>query len=87
MKRGSHMAVRKTAGKKTAGKIAAKKAAVKPAAKKKVAKKPAPKKTAMKEGNRYVCRVCGLGVTVDTACGCVETAHLICCEKPMKAKK
>jgi hypothetical protein len=86
------MAVGKTARKKTTGKTAARKAAAKPAAKKKVAKKPAPKKTVakkavMKEGSRYVCRVCGLGVTVDTACGCVETAHLICCEKPMKAGK
>jgi hypothetical protein len=83
MKRGNHMAVGKTARKKTTGKAATKKVA---------AKKPAPKKTAakkatMKEGSRYVCRVCGLGVTVDTACGCVETAHLICCEKPMKAGK
>jgi cell division septation protein DedD len=81
MKRGNHMAVGRTAKKKTTGKTAAKK---------KVARKPAPKKTvakkaAMKEGSRYVCRVCGLGVTIDTACGCVETAHLICCEKPMKA--
>jgi hypothetical protein len=92
MKRGNHMAVRKTAKKKTTGKTAAKKAAVKPAAKKTIARKPVAKKTAakkaaMKEGSRYVCSVCGLGVTVDTACGCVETAHLICCEKPMKAGK
>jgi hypothetical protein len=92
MKRGNHMAVQKTVRKKMTRKTAAKKAAAKPAAKKKVAGKPTSKKTvakkaAMKEGNRYVCRVCGLGVTVDTACGCVETAHLICCEKPMKAGK
>jgi hypothetical protein len=96
------MAIAKTAKKKTAAKTAAKKAATKTVAKKAApgktvakktaAKKAAPRKTAgkkaaMKEGSRYVCGVCGLAVTVDTACGCVETAHLICCEKPMKPRK
>jgi hypothetical protein len=31
--------------------------------------------------------VCGMVVSVDTACGCVDTCDLICCEKPMKLKK
>jgi hypothetical protein len=92
MKRGNKMAVGKTAKKRTTGKASAKKATAKTAARKVTAKKTAPRKTlakkaAMKEGSRYVCRVCGLAVTVDTACGCTETAHLICCEKPMKAGK
>jgi len=59
---------------------------------KKVVKKTAVKRTAkktagVKKGSRYSCGVCGLAVTVDTACGCAEAAHLICCERPMKMKK
>lgn len=65
----------------------AKKAAVKTASKRSSAKKTAKKTAGVKEGSRYSCGVCGLVVTVDTACGCAETAHLICCEKPMKMKK
>jgi hypothetical protein len=82
---------------KTSAKTVAKKGAVKTVAKKTVAKKIAVKKTAvkatakktagMKKGNRYSCVVCGLAVTVDTACGCPETAHLVCCETPMRMKK
>jgi hypothetical protein len=71
--------------KKTVKKVAKK--AVKTAAKKTVAKKTAKKTTAMKKGSRYGCSVCGLAVTVDTACGCAEATHLICCDKPMKAKR
>lgn len=73
---------------KISKKVASKKTAVKTAAKKTVAKKTVVKKAAgMKAGNRYACGVCGLAVTVDTACGCAETAHLICCERPMKVKR
>ncbi len=55
---------------------------------KKTATERTAKKTAgVKEGSRYTCGVCGLAVTVDTACGCAETAHLICCERPMKIKR
>ena len=35
----------------------------------------------------YECEVCGLAVTVDEDCGCVETCDIICCGTPMKAKK
>jgi len=87
----------KVMAKATSGKTVAKKAVVKTVAKKTVAKKIAVKKTAvkatakktagMKKGNRYSCVVCGLAVTVDTACGCPETAHLVCCETPMRMKK
>jgi acyl transferase domain-containing protein len=67
---------------KTSKKTATKKATVKTAAKKTT------KKTGgMKRGSKYACGVCGLAVTVDTACGCAETAHLVCCEKPMRAKR
>jgi hypothetical protein len=39
------------------------------------------------KGSKYTCGVCGMVVSVDTACGCVETCDLICCAKPMKLKK
>ena len=78
----------KTGTKRAAVKTAAKKTtAKKTAARKPAARKPAKKAAGMREGSRYVCGVCGLAVTVDTACGCAETAHLICCEKPMKMKR
>ena len=72
---------------KTSKKKVVKKTAAKTAAKKTPAKRTIKKAVGMKKGNRYSCGVCGLAVTVDTACGCAETAHLICCEKPMKMKK
>jgi hypothetical protein len=53
--------------------------------KKKVVKRVA--KKAVKEGDAYKCSVCGLAVTVDEVCGCVDTCDIICCEKPMKPKK
>jgi hypothetical protein len=86
------MAQAKTAGRtgarKAAGKTAPKKSVTKKtSAKKTVARKTAKKAAGMKEGSRYVCGVCGLAVTVDTACGCAGTTHLICCEKPMRAKR
>ncbi len=72
---------------KTSVKKGSKKTAVKTAAKKTPAKRTATKKAGVKKGNRYSCGVCGLVVTVDTACGCAEAAHLICCERPMRMKK
>ena len=44
----------------------------------------AAKKT--KKGAQYACRVCGLMVTVNEACGCSEAHELICCGKVMKGK-
>jgi hypothetical protein len=55
----------------------------------KTAKK-SPKKTSsrkVKEGDRYECTVCGLVVSVDEVCGCVETCDIICCGKQMKKKR
>ncbi len=40
-----------------------------------------------KKGDVYQCGVCGLAVTVDEVCGCVDTCDIICCEKQMKLKK
>ncbi|HOE16723.1 MAG TPA: hypothetical protein PLX02_04550 [Syntrophorhabdaceae bacterium] len=63
-------------------------AKVKPAAKKHAVKaKPAAKSSAIKKGTKYACSVCGLVVSVDTVCNCVEVCDLICCGKEMKTKK
>jgi hypothetical protein len=72
---------------KTSKKTVAKKAGVKAAPKKPPVKTASRKTAGVKEGSRYSCGVCGLVVTVDTACGCAETTHLVCCERPMRAKK
>jgi len=81
----------------------ASKATVKPAAAKtakpsdkaaqaagRVAAKKAPAKSGKKKvsrGDQYSCEVCGLVVSVDEACGCVEACDIICCGEEMKAKK
>lgn len=39
------------------------------------------------KGESYTCEVCGLAVTVDEACGCVDVCDIICCGKPMKERK
>ncbi len=46
-------------------------------AKKKTVKKAAPSKSKSTGSDGYVCEVCGLTVSVDEACGCVETYDLI----------
>jgi hypothetical protein len=38
-------------------------------------------------GDKYVCEVCGLGVTIDEECGCAEFHEILCCGKPMTEKK
>ena len=35
-------------------------------------------KKAMK-GDKYACDVCGLVVSVDTVCGCIDTCNILCC--------
>ena len=50
----------------------------------------AEKKTTKKKvakGESYVCGVCGLAVTIDEVCGCVDVCDIICCGEPMKEKK
>jgi hypothetical protein len=56
---------------------------------KKPARKVTPKgaKKKVKKGDVYKCGVCGLAVTVDEVCGCVDACDIICCEKQMKPKK
>jgi hypothetical protein len=70
--------------------MAVRKAAKKTAAKKAVAKK-ATSRTAsrgkVKAGDQYKCSVCGLVVSVDETCGCVDTCDIVCCDTPMKKKR
>lgn len=49
-------------------------------------KKRAPAKK-MAKGSSYACEVCGLVVTVDEVCDCVDVCDIICCGKPMKERK
>lgn len=35
----------------------------------------------------YGCSVCGLAITVDNICGCVDECDIICCGEQMKPKK
>lgn len=53
-------------------------------AKKVPVRKVASKKTAAAKGDSYACEVCGLVVSVDEVCGCVETCDILCCGEPMK---
>ena len=54
--------------------------------KKSTAKSKAPaKKTA--RNDRYVCEVCGLGVTIDEELGLAEYHEILCCGKPMRPRK
>ncbi len=52
--------------------------------KKAATRKPAAKK--MARGDCYVCEVCGLEMTVDDTCNCVDVCDIICCGEPMQAK-
>ncbi|MFH1032114.1 MAG: hypothetical protein V1767_06100 [Chloroflexota bacterium] len=56
------------------------------AAKKAPAKKRTTKRTSA--GDAFVCGECGLVVTVDQPCTCVdELCDIVCCGVPMKPKK
>jgi biotin carboxyl carrier protein len=83
---------------KPAKKVIAK-AAAKPAPKAAAAAKPAaktakaPSKTAKAKpakagkGDRLYCELCGLVVSVDEACGCVEVCDIVCCGQEMQLRK
>ncbi len=43
-------------------------------------------KKAMK-GDKYTCDVCGLVVSVDAVCDCIDVCNILCCGKPMRLKK
>lgn len=44
------------------------------------------KKTVKAKKAGYACGVCGLVVTVDETCGCVDACDIICCGEQMKGK-
>ncbi len=69
---------KKTTKKKTTAKKTGRK---KSAAKKKTAPK---KQKELKTGSSYECYTCGLAVTVDEVCGCVDYCDIICCGEQMK---
>ncbi len=58
----------------------------KAAGKKTTTKKPAARLKS-RVGNRYQCGVCGMAVTVDEDCGCMEVHEIVCCGTPMKKKR
>ncbi len=52
-------------------------------------KKESPEKKAQARGSSmkgesYLCESCGLVVTVDEPCGCVDVCDIMCCNVPMK---
>ncbi len=53
------------------------------------AKKTVAKKVGKKgvKGQSLECGVCGLVVTVDEECGCVDECDIICCGEPMEERK
>ena len=70
--------------------MAARKAAKKAPAKKAPAKRAAccsSSRAKVKAGDQYKCSVCGLVVSVDETCGCVETCDIMCCDTQMKKKR
>jgi len=46
--------------------------------------KKAPAKENATKGESYACASCGLVVTVDEDCGCVDACEIMCCDLPMK---
>jgi len=57
-----------------------------------MAEKKAPEKTGKKAGKKavykgdaYKCGVCGLVVTVEEPCSCVDACDIVCCGEGMKA--
>lgn len=54
---------------------------------KKAVKKSIKKAVKSKKGSRYSCDVCGIVISVDSECGCVDACDIVCCGEQMKAKK
>ena len=50
-------------------------------------KKKESKKTKKQDKKKLKCDVCGLVVSVDELCGCVDVCDLICCGEQMKEVK
>lgn len=84
------MATKKVAakpGKAEVKKTTVKKATAKKTTAKKIVKQAGRKKKEVTPGDKYSCSVCGLIVSVDEECGCIETCEIICCGEQMKTKK
>jgi hypothetical protein len=61
--------------------------AMKKATTKKTMARKATAKGKSKVGQGLACSVCGLSVTVDEDCGCVESHDIFCCGTPMQKKR
>jgi hypothetical protein len=79
-------AVAKPARKVVQPKAAAVKSKAKAAPARSSAKKVAAPKKGLSRGESLVCGTCGLVVTVDEACDCIEVHEVICCDEPMKVR-
>jgi hypothetical protein len=80
------VATKKAASKGSA--VATKKvAAKKPVAAKKSPAGKAKSRAVTSKGDLYICDECGLIVTVDEMCDCVDVCDIICCGEPMRFKK
>lgn len=44
-------------------------------------------KKSTQKGDKYTCEICGLVVSVDEICGCMDFCDIICCNTHMKPKK
>lgn len=44
-------------------------------------------KSKIKKGARYQCSVCGVAVSIDEVCGCMDVCDIVCCGEQMKPKK
>lgn len=51
-----------------------------------MAKKAKKKAAKAKKAKRYACEVCGLAVSVDNICGCVDACDIVCCGEQMKLR-
>jgi len=49
--------------------------------------KPGKKKGKAAKGDKYACGVCGIVVTVDEVCGCMDVCDIVCCGEQMAPKK
>ncbi len=54
------------------------------ATRKQTAEKKTPAKGNARKGESYTCQSCGLIVTVDEDCGCVDACEIMCCDMPMQ---
>ena len=56
-------------------------------AKESTAKRTPAAKKETRVGQEYECGVCGVSVTINEDCGCVEECYILCCSEPMQPKR